>query len=202
MGATDEERKQVPKGVAKAVPGLGLWTDDPELSLHHRLFDKLYPAIRFTYERIIGHDWFTEITPDLWLGGAPTYERDYAFIRDNGITAVVNIRAERPDEIGFYDEHGITHVRYLVPDVSVPDGETITEGVDWIAAQISDERTVLVHCAKGRGRSATLLAGYLMRDRQMTFDEADALMSGKRSLTKLEDRHREVLTEWLATQSG
>jgi len=48
-----------------------------KLSLQHRLFDKLFPTIRFIYERIQRHNWFDRITPaervpaELWLGGAP-----------------------------------------------------------------------------------------------------------------------------------
>jgi hypothetical protein len=169
----------------------------------HWAFDKLYPLIRFTYETIQGHPWFDQITPangveaELWIGGAPSLERDYAFLLREGIRAVLNIRAERPDDVDFYDSHGITHVRYLVADVGVPDCETITSAVDWIARQVAGGRAVLVHCAKGRGRSATLLAGYLMREAGYTFEEAEALIRSKRNLTKLEDRHRRQLEAWV-----
>jgi len=172
-----------------------------QISFFHRAFDKLYPVIRFTYERIMSNPWFSEITPQLWLGGAPTYQRDYAYILDNDITAVLNIRAERNDDTAFFDRHGITHVQYKVPDVTVPDGATITDAVVWIKEQVDDGRTVLVHCAKGRGRSATLLAAYLMRQEGMTFDQANALLSARRSLTKLESRHQRVLEAWLGTQA-
>jgi len=170
----------------------------------HWAFDKLYPLIRFTYETIQDHPWFDQITPasgvkaELWIGGAPSLERDYAFLLQRGIRAVLNIRAERSDDIAFYERHGITHVRYHVPDVGVPDCEVITAAVDWIAQQVAGGRPVLIHCAKGRGRSATLLAGYLMREAGFTFDEAEALIRSKRSLTKLEDRHRRQLEAWLA----
>jgi atypical dual specificity phosphatase len=171
---------------------------DQELGLVHRLFDKLYPVIRFSYETVGGHVWFSEITSQLWLGGAPTYRRDYERLLELGIGAVVNIRAERADETAFYDRHGIAHVRYRVPDVMVPDDTTISHATDWIKAQVDDGRVVLIHCAKGRGRSATLLAGYLMREQGLTFDEANELMKSKRPLTKLEDRHRRVLENWIA----
>lgn len=170
------------------------------MNLFHRVFDKLYPAIRFTYERLFSQDWFSQIKPQLWLGGAPTYRRDYDFILTNGITAVLNIRAERKDDIAFYDRHGITHVQFKVPDVTVPDEVTITDAVEWIKEQVDEGRTVLVHCAKGRGRSATLLAAYLMREGGMSFEEAKALLDERRSLTKLEARHQRVLENWLDKQ--
>jgi atypical dual specificity phosphatase len=180
-----------------------LVTSDPteyRLDLFHRLFDKLYPVIRFTYERIMRHAWFSEVTPQLWLGGAPTYRRDYERLLAIGIGAVVNIRAERADDTGFYDQHDIRHVRYWTPDVETPNVATITHAVGWIKAQVDAGRVTLIHCAKGRGRSATLLAAYLMREQGLTFDEANGLLKASRPLTKLEDRHRVVLESWLAAQ--
>ncbi len=117
---------------------------------------------------------------------------------NNNIRAVVNVRSERADDTEFYDAHGITHVRYWVADVTVPDEQVLTDGVSWIKQQVAGGRAVLVHCAKGRGRSATLLAAYLMREEGYSYEDAAALLKSKRALSKLQDRHRDVLLAWMA----
>lgn len=162
----------------------------------HWTFDKFYPAIRYVYERLQGHRWFDKITPQLWLGGAPTYDRDYQFLLDNNISAVLDMRAEREGDRDFYTRHDIKYHRLEVLDATVPSDEYMSEGADWIDKQIRDGRTVLVHCAKGRGRSATLVAAYLMRHESIPFDECNTLMKDARPLVKLEDRHRRRLESW------
>ncbi|MDM8533026.1 dual specificity protein phosphatase [Anaerolineales bacterium HSG25] len=165
-------------------------------------FDKMYPLIRFTYENMFGHPWFTQIMPQLWLGGAPTYQRDYDYLLANNINAVINIRAERSDWLEFYDQHDITYVHYKVWDTRIPDGTIMDAAVSWTKNQIEAGRTVLIHCAKGRGRSATLLAAYLMAEQGMDFEQANGLMKSKRPLTKLESRHQKVLEAWIASKQS
>ncbi|MCI0399350.1 MAG: dual specificity protein phosphatase family protein [Chloroflexi bacterium] len=164
----------------------------------HWLFDKLYPAIRFVYERIQRQRWFDKITEQLWLGGAPTYTRDYDFLLNAGIDAVVNIRAERHDDYALYEKHGIAYLQLKVLDVTVPSPEILSEGAAFIHKHVQAGDTVLIHCAKGRGRSATLLAAYLMGHNGYTFEDANKLMVEKRPLVNLQSRHRRILEEWLA----
>lgn len=163
----------------------------------HYAYDKLLPFLRFFYERIQRHRWFDEITPHLWLGGAPLYPRDYDFLLEAGIDAVVNIRAERHDDVALYERHGIDYLQLKVLDILVPPPEILSEGVAFIHKHVQADNVVLVHCAKGRGRSVTLLAAYLMYHEGMSFEEVDARLRNKRPLSNLQSRHRAVLTEWL-----
>lgn len=179
-----------------------------ELTPFHRLFDRLYPLIRFFYERIRGHDWFTRITPtdgipeELWLGGAPDSHHDYQFLVDKGIQAVLNVRAEREDDLEFYNQHDIAYRQVWVPDIGVPDVESIKSAVEWIADQVRHGKPILVHCAKGRGRSAVILAAYLVVEHDFTFEEAAWLLKDKRPLTKLESRHARQVEALLADIPG
>lgn len=172
----------------------------PSLGLFHRGFDRLYPAIRFTYERLFRQAWFTRITPDLWLGGAPSYQRDLDALLVLGITAVLDVRAERDAASTFFTQHGIAARQYRVPDTAVPGPDILTDAVAWIEARIEEGRVVLIHCAKGRGRSATVLAAYLMKTDAMSFDDVEALLRSKRPLVKLEARHQRVLESWMDAQ--
>jgi len=171
-----------------------------KVSLFHRGFDKLYPAIRFTYERLLGNVWFTRIEPRLWLGGAPTYERDFDALLTLGITAVVDLRQERTHEPSFFAQHDIALRQYGVPETSAPGPDVLSEAVPWITDRLAEGRTVLIHCAKGRGRSAAVLAAYLMKTHGLSFEQVEELITTKRKLVKLQDRHREVLEAWIAGQ--
>jgi hypothetical protein len=150
----------------------------------HWLFDKFYPAIRFLYERVQGNRWFDRIAPQLWLGGAPTYERDYQFLLDNGITAVLDMRAEREGDRAFYDATASPTSAWRCWTPRCRPMIYLSEGADWIDEQIDDGRTVLVHCAKGRGRSATLVAAYMMRHEDLPYDECRTMMKDARPLVK------------------
>jgi protein-tyrosine phosphatase len=177
------------------APGRG-----ESLSVFHKAFDQLYPAIRFSYERLGGQVWFSEIRPHLWLGGAPTYERDLEDLLALEIRAIVDMRAEREAYEDWFREHDIAFRRYRVPDVTVPDESILDDAVAWMDERLAEGRRVLVHCAKGRGRSATVLAAYLMKTEGLTFDEVEELLTSRRSLVKLQERHRRVLESWSAKQ--
>jgi len=170
------------------------------MSPFHYIFDKLYPVIRFTYEKVQKHRWYDEITKEVWLGGAPTYKRDYQYLLTQGIRAVVDIRDERSDDLALYADQGINHIKLRVPDMHMPGMDILTEGVDFMKEQIDQGRVVYVHCAKGRGRSAALVAAYLMKHHEMSYEKAKQMLEVKRPLVKLQARHEEGLKAWVATE--
>jgi len=66
-------------------------------------------------------------------------------------------------------------------DASSPSDRQLREAIDWIVARRSENRTVLIHCAQGHGRSATVAAVALCRLGEAShFDEAIALVRSSR----------------------
>lgn len=69
----------------------------------------------------------------------------------------------------------------------------------WAAQQVAAGRPVLVHCAHGHGRSATVLAAILIADgRAAGVAEAEALMQAQRPRVRLNRRQRAALLAWVA----
>jgi len=166
----------------------------------HWLFDKLYPLIRYVYESVQGHSWFDKISPQLWMGGAPTFERDYVFLVDENINAILDLRAERSGDTDFFTQNDIDYLRLPVLDVTVPGDADLDRGVGFIRMHVENGDNVLVHCAKGRGRSATLMAAYLMKHEGYSYEEAQQFLVSKRSLVQLQGRHQRALENWMSHQ--
>ncbi|MFK7824822.1 MAG: dual specificity protein phosphatase family protein [Oligoflexales bacterium] len=70
------------------------------------------------------------------------------------------------------------HIRS--PDYRPVPGGLIDQGADFIHSQISRGRNVFVHCKSGKGRSATMVAAYLIKYRNLSADEAITLVHSQR----------------------
>lgn len=168
----------------------------------HWAFDKLYPIIRWLHERVSGNPWFDRVRGRLWIGGAPSYGRDKQFLLDHDIGAVLDMRAERQGDRAFYAQHDIEYLRLPVLDMLMPPADVLDRGVDFVQRQLEAGRSVLVHCAKGRGRSAAIVTAYLMAHEGLSYQEAYELLKGQRPLITLEGRHRRALENWQAARAN
>ncbi|MFN2222197.1 MAG: dual specificity protein phosphatase family protein, partial [Candidatus Promineifilaceae bacterium] len=84
-----------------------------------------------------------------------------------------------------------------VLDVLVPSPEALDAGTEFIDKHIQAGGKVLVHCAKGRGRSATMVAAYLMRYQGYDYAGARELLVNRRPLVNLQGRHQRALESWI-----
>ena len=114
-----------------------------------------------------------EIVDDhLWRGGAPT-DSGYAALADEGVTTVIDLRAEDDlvvDE-GLLSSLGIERIAMPIRDGQTPSPAQVAE---FLAAVDSSEGRVFVHCGAGVGRTGALVATYLVEEHGSTGCRRDA----------------------------
>ena len=110
-----------------------------------------------------------EIAPNLWLGRRPSASEASALVAE-GEWAVVDLTSE------FQETRLLRNGKYLclpILDHTAPTPTQVESALGFIAAE-RPARKVLVHCALGHGRSATIVAAWLLRNKTVkTAIEAD-----------------------------
>ncbi len=123
--------------------------------------------------RVSSIDDFNMIVPHLYLGNVKA-SLDKKFFEENKIKSVLNCTDSEP----FMD--GITLENQFRIDVKDSrDKENIKEfkgkiidGIEFIDKRLSNQEPVFVHCYWGLMRSATVVAGYLIKKYQIPKEEA------------------------------
>lgn len=107
------------------------------------------------------------------LDGAASRE-----LKDEGVTRVLDLRAEGPASAGILPE-GILWRRVPVVDDEAPSAEQFEQISSWVAPVLSGPGAVYVHCQGGLGRGPTVAIALLMST-GMAFREAIRLVSAAR----------------------
>ena len=103
------------------------------------------------------------LTDDLALRPAPG-DGDWTAIRQAGIRAVVDLRAEAADNTAIVTEvYDLRYLRLPIAEYEAPGDSELRLVTDWITERISAHEPVMVHCREGRGRSALVACATLIR---------------------------------------
>ena len=101
--------------------------------------------------------------------GMPTSREELDWVKQNGIKAVLTLTEERLPE-QWTNEIDYLHVPIV--NFSAPNIEDIDRATDFIDKNLKNNKSTMVHCAAGKGRTGTILAAYMMKFKGMNAKSA------------------------------
>ncbi|KAK1218650.1 hypothetical protein PQX77_018661 [Marasmius sp. AFHP31] len=130
----------------------------------------------------------------LYLGSLSAIE-DPSILRDHRVSVVVQV-IDAP-WIPPLDEKEFTCYKIPILDASSVDLKPYLEGVcGFIDGQVKSGKGVLVHCQQGVSRSTAIVIAYLIRYRNMSYDEAFQFVLQKRPCAKPNEGFVRALRDW------
>jgi len=131
---------------------------------------------------------FHTIRPKLLLGRQFRDENDLnLLIQQHNVEAIVTLNEEwelflpSSKVIAALGGKEANRMRFSVPDYQAPSQEELDRTVEFMKRHIDEGRTVYVHCNAGRGRSATVVAAYLI-ETESKWKSASEVIHHMRSL--------------------
>lgn len=138
--------------------------------------------------RVSSEPAWNQITPTYFLGAWPSEEALVPTVHP----AVLDVTCELPLQV-----HPPAYKMIPVWDTHSPLPNQIDDAVLWAQEQERQGRQILIHCAHGHGRSATILCAILIADGQAgSIAEAEAILKKQRPRVRLNVRQRASLTDW------
>ncbi len=155
------------------------------------------------------YPWWNEIDEKLLLGAIPIKEKDHLQKIQTGAVLTLLEEFELENRWPFttaisaeeWEKNNVQTLRISAVDIEGVKLEEIDQGVEFIRQQILKGRTVYVHCKAGIGRSATVVACYLLKyglANGKKFDspeEVSDYVFKKRNQVRLQEPHRKAAIE-------
>jgi atypical dual specificity phosphatase len=138
------------------------------------LIAKIGNVFRWIYGHITGKTTnFNWVVEDKLAGSAiPTSFREIKWLYDqHGIRSIVTVK-EDPLQSKWFESKRIDYLHISIEDYGSPSLEELDYVVNYISRQIDNEKPVMVHCSGGKGRTGTILAGYLIKKNGLSAEKA------------------------------
>ncbi len=123
--------------------------------------------------------WWDKVDDRLYLGALP-FAHHAERLHHLGVRAAVNTCLEYRGPVAAYARLGIEQLRIPVADYHAPSLHDVQQAVAFIARHRAAGGAVYVHCKAGRGRSATIVLCWLVKQRGMSPEEAQQWLAKRR----------------------
>ena len=147
--------------------------------------------------RRLDYDW---ITPEIAVGAQFPAGRA-AELAQAGIDSVLDLRAEAQPDVEVIANHGLRVLHIPVADGDAPSAEQMWQAVGWVEGELAQERSVLVHCRAGLGRSVLVVCAVLMV-RGSSPAESFAAVKQRRPSANLTSPQRRAAQEFWISLAG
>ena len=118
--------------------------------------------------------------------GCRLFPKDIERLKENGVTAVLDVTAEFDALDWTLLNEPIDYLNIPLLDHTAPSEEQCVRAINWMHSHIGNGGKVMVHCALGRGRSAFVVAAYMLsRTRQSSIPNMMEKIQGIRETVRL-----------------
>jgi diacylglycerol kinase (ATP) len=153
-----------------------------------------------TLARLRGQDAWNTVTDGVLLGARPLPKEVPRLLEQERVGAVLDLTCELVDSAALRKK--TTYLCLPVLDGTPPSEEQLTEGVAFIEHHRS-QHPVYVHCAVGRGRSATMVAAWALHAGLAdSVDSAEAWMQENRPGARLHPTQKAAVQQWWASKAA
>ncbi|WP_298942516.1 diacylglycerol kinase family protein [uncultured Psychromonas sp.] len=134
-----------------------------------------------------------KITNNLYLSRR-LLSSDLEYLKSQNIDCIVDVTAEFAGLESAMTDKNFDYLTIPVLDHKAPSLHKLRHALYWIDVQLSQSRSVVIHCALGRGRSVFVMAAYLLsRDSSLSVDDALTQIHSIRSSANLNKKQYKVL---------
>lgn len=162
-------------------------------------------SLHFTL--LVGYEWWSKIEPyNLYLGGLPLNDQNHLEqIKSLGVSRVISIVENFELEDGWWHQP-VKHAEWVihnigVKQISVADlcpltSKEIEEGIETLTRFLDEGHTVYIHCKAGVGRSASIVVAFVMKQHQLSLEDALAFVKERRWQIHLNSAQRKAVADY------